>query len=103
LIWSHFPGESARQIVTRAMYTAHNGLGAKVRATRANDHIGFGQILPYFGVTVNPPANTSNPIFDAWDRQFAARTASAAPAATSARATAPSSAAGSKAGGSHGS
>jgi hypothetical protein len=102
LIWSHFPHESARQIVTRAMYTAHNGLGAKVRAKRANDHIGFGQILPYFGVTVNPPSNTPNPIFDAWDKQFAAQSSSASPSSASAPTAAPSSATSSKAGGSHG-
>lgn len=73
LVRSKFPKESARQIVTQVLWTLHNGLGPGHFATRVNDHIGYGEPLPYFALTVNPPANAANPIYDKIDAYLKAQ------------------------------
>ena len=67
LLRSKFPHETARQIVTRALYNVHNGLGAGHQGQRVNDKLGYGEILPYFALTEAPPAGARNPIYDRFD------------------------------------
>jgi subtilisin family serine protease len=96
LLRAKFPTESARQIVTRALWNVHNGLGGKVFAKRINDQLGYGEILPSFALTQAPPANAANPIYDAIAKHL--KTASASPTASagsSASSTAATAAAGS--------
>ncbi|MCW2597151.1 MAG: putative family peptidase [Jatrophihabitans sp.] len=64
LLRARFPKESARQIVTRALYNVHNGLGSGTQGKRINNTLGYGEILPYFALTEAPPANAANPIYD---------------------------------------
>jgi hypothetical protein len=64
LLRSKFAHETARQIVTRALWNVHNGLGGKIFATRINDKLGYGEILPYYALTAPPPAGAANPIYD---------------------------------------
>jgi subtilase family protein len=68
LIRAHFPDMSARDIVTRAIHTVHNGTGKF--GVRIDDKRGYGQILPYFAMTYPVPANASNPIYDAWAKKL---------------------------------
>jgi subtilisin family serine protease len=72
LLRAHFPKESARQIVTRALWHVHNGLGGKVFAKRIDDERGYGQILPHFALTQNTPPNAANPIYDEANKAFGA-------------------------------
>jgi Subtilase family len=65
LIRAKFPHDTARQIVTRALYAVHNGLGRY--GPRINDTLGYGEIVPKLAVTTNPPANAKNPIYDRFD------------------------------------
>ncbi|WP_375500243.1 S8 family serine peptidase [uncultured Jatrophihabitans sp.] len=90
LLRAEFPSESARQIVTRALYNTHNGLGEKYFGTRADDYLGYGMILPRYALTDPLPANARNPIYDQWAKDFA-RSGSVAPATPSS--SAPSSSA----------
>lgn len=81
LLRAKFPHESAREIVTRALWNVHNGLGGKIFAKRINDKLGFGEILPYYALTTPPPRGAANPIYD----EIAAHlpSASAGPSASS--------------------
>jgi hypothetical protein len=72
LLRSKFPHDTARQIVTRALYNVHNGFGGKVFAKRISDQLGYGEILPRFALTEAPPRNAVNPIYDAIDRHLQA-------------------------------
>jgi len=83
LLRSKFPKESARQIVTRALWNVHNGLAGDVFAKRIDDRLGYGEILPNFALTVTPPANAVNPIYDAIDKHLNA-SASKSPSASTA-------------------
>lgn len=71
LLRAQFPHESARQLVTRALWNVHNGLGGKIFAKRIDDRLGYGEILPYYALTENPPAHAANPIYDRIDRYLA--------------------------------
>jgi len=64
LLWSRYPHDTARQIVTRALYNVHNGLGQHSFGTRINNKLGYGMILPFYALTNPPPANFDNPIYD---------------------------------------
>jgi len=70
LIWSKYPHESARQIVTRALWNVKNGLGDGHFGQRVNDKLGYGMILPYYALTDNPPATFTNPIYDRFDSEL---------------------------------
>jgi membrane-anchored mycosin MYCP len=72
LLRSRFPHDTARQIVTRLLWTLHSGRGTAGVGKRINDHLGYGEPLPYFGLTVNPPKSAPNPIFDRIDAYQAA-------------------------------
>lgn len=74
LLRARFPSESARQIVTRALYNVHNGLGTGKFGQRASDALGYGLVLPNFALTEAPPAGAKNPIFDQWAKDFGAST-----------------------------
>ncbi len=82
LLRAKFPTESGRQIVTRALWNVHNGLGGKVFAKRINDQLGYGEILPSFALTRAPPANAANPIYDAIAKHLKASSATASPTAS---------------------
>ncbi len=97
LLRSRFPHDSARQIVTRALYNVHNGFRGNVFAKRIDDRLGYGEILPSFALTDAPPRNAVNPLYDAIERHLKSTSstpASSAPAASSSGA--PSSSSGSK-------
>jgi hypothetical protein len=94
LLRGRFPHDSARQLVTRALYAVHNGLGGKVFAKRINDRLGYGEILPYYALTTAPPPGARNPIYDAIRRHLAASrptTSPSSPAPSSASTPAPTS------------
>lgn len=71
LLRSKFPHDSARQIVTRALYAVHNGLGTANFGRRINDRLGYGEILPAYALTHAPPAGAKNPIYDAISHHLA--------------------------------
>ena len=56
LLWSKFPHDTARQIVTRALYNVHNGVGDKAFGTRVSNSLGYGMILPRYALTEATPA-----------------------------------------------
>lgn len=95
---SKFPHESARQIVTRALYNVHNGLGAGHQGERAGDALGYGMILPRYALTEAPPANAANPIYDRFAREIGpgqgVTGSTSAPAPSASASLAPSDAAG---------
>lgn len=62
LLRAHFPNASARDLVTRVLYTARQFQGAP--HTR-NSSYGYGVALPYNALTRSVPANAPNPIYDA--------------------------------------
>lgn len=65
LLRSKYPTESARQIVTRALYAAH---GATTGApTRISDALGYGELMPSQALTAALPARAANPIYDRFD------------------------------------
>lgn len=70
LIRAHFPHMSAREIVTRAIHTAHNGIGKQYLGKRVDDTRGYGEVLPYFAMTLSVPATASNPIYDGWAKKL---------------------------------
>ena len=87
VIKSKFPDDSARDLVTRALWTLHNGPAVEGFAKRINNKLGYGQPLPYYALTVNVKKGAANPIYDqidAWMAQHASPTAtpSASPDAT---------------------
>ncbi len=79
LVRSEFPKDSIRQLITRLLWTLHNGLGGGVFAKRISDQLGYGQPLPKFALTVSP-GGTTNPISDAVDAYVKAHPASSSPA-----------------------
>jgi subtilisin family serine protease len=82
LLRAKFPRESARQIVTRALWNVHNGLGGKVFAKRINDKLGYGEILPYYALTTPPPRGAANPIYDEIAAHLPTTSASPSPSST---------------------
>ena len=70
LLIAHFPHDSARRIVARALYWTHTGRGTAGIDKRVDNYLGYGELLPYQALTGNTPADAPNPIFDAWDREF---------------------------------
>ncbi len=84
LLRAKFPSESARQIVTRALYNVHNGLGAGKFGQRASDALGYGLVLPRFALTEAPPAGAKNPIYDQWAKDFGASTGASSSSSASA-------------------
>ncbi|WP_375487945.1 S8 family serine peptidase [uncultured Jatrophihabitans sp.] len=70
LLISHFPHDSMRRIVARAIYWTHTGRGTAGIDKRIDNYLGYGELLPYQTLTQDVPANAPNPIFDAWDRDF---------------------------------
>jgi hypothetical protein len=92
LIWSKFPTDTARQIITRALYSVHNGIGGGVKKNgiRVNDQIGYGIILPNYAVQA-VPATAKNPIYDKWQAELGPpTTASTSPTSAPGPTTAPS-------------
>ncbi|MEO6885250.1 MAG: S8 family serine peptidase, partial [Jatrophihabitantaceae bacterium] len=61
LLRSRFPQWHARQIVSRALYHDHNGLGAGHEGERINDNLDYGEILPYYALTEPTPDEAKNP------------------------------------------
>lgn len=72
LLRSAFPHASPRDLVTRALYSVHNGLGTRRFGTRIDDRLGYGEILPDYALRHAPPAGAVNPIFDRIQRHLAA-------------------------------
>jgi hypothetical protein len=68
LLRAHFPKMSARDVITHALHTVHNGLGKF--GVRIDDKRGYGEILPYFAMTYPVAKNASNPIYDAWEKEL---------------------------------
>ena len=66
LLRAHFPKMSARDIVTRALWNVHNGLGGTIFAQRVSDKLGYGKILPLHALRDPLPANAANPIYAHW-------------------------------------
>lgn len=64
LLRAAFPHASARDLVTRALYSVHNGLGTGRFGTRIDDRLGYGEILPAYALRHAPPADAVNPIYD---------------------------------------
>lgn len=89
LLRAKFPKDSARQIVTRAMYSLQNKAGKQNFGKRINDQIGYGALQPQFALTVSPPANAANPIYDQLDKHLAATAAGTGSAAPSSAASSP--------------
>jgi subtilase family protein len=69
LIRAHFPKLSARDIVTRALWNVHNGPRAEL-GQRIDDHLGYGEILPWHAMHDPLPTGASNPIYDAWTKKL---------------------------------
>jgi hypothetical protein len=74
LIRAKFPKENVDQVLKRALYGVHNGLGDKVFFKRVNNQVGYGQPLPYFALTLTPPPGSPNPIVDTWRKDLAPTT-----------------------------
>lgn len=68
LLRSKFPAESARQIVTRALYSAHGQNGRT--PTRISNALGYGALQPAAALTRGVPAQAKNPIFDRFDTEL---------------------------------
>lgn len=81
LLRAKFPHDTARQIVTRALYNVHNGLGSD-HGQRINNQLGYGEILPYYALTDAPPAGARNPIYDRFDKALATSTSASGDAST---------------------
>lgn len=84
LLRAKFPGESARSLVTRALYNVHNGLPDDTFAKRIDDKLGYGEILPSYALTEAPPKGARNPIYDAVDKHLAGSSTGASSAPSSA-------------------
>ncbi len=83
LLRAKFPHDTARQLVTRALYNVHNGLGAGNVGKRIDDTLGYGEILPYYALTLSPPSAFANPIYDRFARELSSSSSSSAPAPSS--------------------
>lgn len=83
LLRSKFPHETARQIVARALYHVHSGLGEGSEGRRINDQLGYGEILPYFAMTEATPADAANPIYDRFAHDLPASGSSTSPSQAS--------------------
>jgi len=83
LLRAKFPHDTARQIVTRALYNVHNGLGASKVGQRINDTLGYGEILPYYALTTTPPRGFGNPIYDRFARELSSSSSGPSPAPAS--------------------
>jgi hypothetical protein len=70
LIRAHFPKLPARQVVARALWGVHNGVGLNAIGHRINDKIGYGDILANEAMASDFPTNFPNPIYDAWQKAF---------------------------------
>ena len=90
LLRAKFPHDTARQLVTRALYNVHNGLGAGNVGKRIDDTLGYGEILPYYALTLSPPSGFANPIYDRFARDLASSSSTSPPATTSPSASPPS-------------
>jgi subtilisin family serine protease len=62
VVRSHFPTMSAKDVVSRVLYTAKQFEGA---AHTRNDAIGYGVARPYYALKQRVPANAPNPVYDA--------------------------------------
>lgn len=91
LLRAKFPHDTARQLVTRALYNVHNGLGSGNVGKRIDDTLGYGEILPYYALTLSPPSSFANPIYDRFARELATSSSSSPPATASPSASRPSS------------
>jgi hypothetical protein len=80
LLRSHFPNDSARQIVTRAIWNTHTGVGVGVRV---GDLLGYGEILPTYALTEDPPPGAANPLYDAFDAELGIDTTGPTPVSSS--------------------
>jgi hypothetical protein len=65
LLRAKYPTESARQIVTRALYATHGSTGGT--PTRISDALGYGELMPTQALTAKLPARAANPIYDQFD------------------------------------
>lgn len=61
LLRAHFPRASSRSLVSKALYTAHQFVGAP---HSRNEQMGYGVAVPYKALTEKVPANAPNPIYD---------------------------------------
>jgi hypothetical protein len=77
LLRARFPNESARDLVTRAIAAAHNGLG---HPGRIDDRQGYGTPLPKQAMQLALTGSMANPIYDQFDQQLGA--ASGSPSAS---------------------
>lgn len=68
LLRAKYPTESARQVVTRALYAAHGQSGRT--PARISNALGYGALMPQPALTQNLPANAANPIFDRFDTEL---------------------------------
>lgn len=59
LIWSKYPNETGRHIVTRLLATLDR------HVTRPDPAYGYGIVNPYRAITTNVPAGAPNPVYDA--------------------------------------
>jgi type VII secretion-associated serine protease mycosin len=67
LVRSKYPDLSARDVVQRIMASTRDA-GSPGR----DDLTGYGAVRPYQALTLTPPKNTPNPVFDAYDKWAAA-------------------------------
>jgi len=81
LLRARFPDAPARDLVTRALYNASNGVEG-VGITRMSDRQGYGAPLPGPAMQYALTGSEQNPIYDAFDRELAA-SASTAPGSPS--------------------
>jgi hypothetical protein len=65
LLRAKYPTESARQIVTRALYAAHGRTSGT--PARISDALGYGELMPTQALTASLPARAANPIYDQFD------------------------------------
>jgi hypothetical protein len=65
LLRAKYPSESARQIITRALYTARGQTGGT--PTRMSDALGYGELMPKQALTQALPAHAGNPIYERFD------------------------------------
>ena len=84
LLRAKFPHDPARRLVSRALYNVHNGLGTGNVGKRIDDRLGYGEILPYFALTLSPPSSFANPIYDRFARELGASSSTSSAAPTSA-------------------
>ncbi|HEY3632156.1 MAG TPA: S8 family serine peptidase [Jatrophihabitantaceae bacterium] len=68
LLRAKYPTESARQIVTRALYAAHGQSGRT--PARISNALGYGSLMPKAALTQKLPAQATNPIYDRFDAEL---------------------------------